>query len=189
MFISCKVCTNKHLKEIDRRIIDGDELQGIYDWLDHISYPVSYEALLSHSTSHVKLKPQKPARKPLIDFNAALQRIQDELLGIDVTKSVIEGSKITQVLLERIHHKHLVIVDDLLEKYAAGSIGYPKDEIKGLKEVSMIINSIPLYSDKGLQDKIVKDQYPDGECSRKDGGISKELENSIKRILLGKRDD
>jgi hypothetical protein len=87
---------------------------------------------------------------PFIDTAAVMDQITKELIDTDVFASVVNERKFTQLLIEKIVQKQLIIVHELQDQYSAGKCGYPDSQIRGLKTILDIANSLPTYKRESL---------------------------------------
>lgn len=174
----CKSCESVNRELIDDRLKRGDTPESIAAYLKSKGELISPPSIRRHLKSHVDGVWKEPENEddplilsqladsesgdPFIDTEAALKRIENEMANSDVFESVVYERQRTQLLLEKILQKQLLIVHELQIQYTEGHAGYPDSQIRGLKTLMDSINSLPVYSDKQLLSKMkvdLQDKY------------------------------
>lgn len=170
----CKLCASPFRDAIEDRLLQGESIHLLSEWLktqgESISAPsiqrhkVNHFAPTRHENDFIGVTPYETNRnvaqseiEPFIDTDAAMSKIMTELEDTDVFASVINERKMTQLLLEKIMQKQLIIVHELQTQYVAGKAGYPDSQIRGLKTIIDMTNSLPTYQNKGLLHEIRRD--------------------------------
>lgn len=170
----CKVCASPSREMIESRLLKGESIVSLSTWLLTQGESIAAPSILRHKTNHfeptrlendfVGVAPLKPLESdlnayyaPFIDTAAVMDQITKELIDTDVFESVINERKFTQLLIEKIVQKQLVIVHELQDQYTAGKSGYPDSQIRGLKTILDIANSLPTYKNDNLLREIRTD--------------------------------
>lgn len=170
----CKICHSDLKDRIEERIFKGEGLDSIATWCKSQGLTISAPSVLRHKKNHFEpTKTENPNTEkwqsevdrgikksevdyttPFIDSSKLMKEIEKEIEEKDVFGAVIHDRKITQLMLEKIVQKQLVIVHELQEQYGAGTAGYPEPQIRGLKILLDTINTLPTYADKTLIEKM-----------------------------------
>jgi hypothetical protein len=172
----CKVCFSPLRETIESRLLKGDSIATLSEWLATQGESISAPSIQRHKVNHfepTRLENVFLGTTPLntvenaatgdfeafIDTAAVMDQITKELIDTDVFASVINERKFTQLLIEKIVQKQLIIVHELQDQYSAGKCGYPDSQIRGLKTILDIANSLPTYkNDKLLREIRVDNQ-------------------------------
>jgi len=171
----CKSCFSKFRETIDERLRKGESPDKLSDWLRGQGEMIAAPSLLRHRKSHIpgmvgetnktglfigenRNPPENTDYDPLnttfIDLEASLKRIMDENVDSNIFTTVLEARKFTQLLMERIVQNQLLIVHELQKQYSDGKSGYPDSQIRGLKSLVEITNTLPTYTDKMILRKL-----------------------------------
>lgn len=161
----CKTCFSDHRANIEARILKGDSMAQIAAWLQTLNEHISIPSLTRHKNNcfATTMKEHKDAGMwrgeknnppvdpnyippPMIDVNRVMNTINFN--DVDVNTNAIVESKKTQVLAEKILQTQLIIVADLQQKYIDGTGGFPDAQIRCLKTIIDMINTLPAYTDK-----------------------------------------
>lgn len=162
----CKACFSQYKDVLEVKLKGGESVDKISVWLKTQGEMISGPSLQRHRTNHMDLTrypdgtvgnildepdtpPEQLGGEVFIDSEKFLNDIEADLKNTDVIHSVVTERRKTQLLMERIVQKQLVIVHELQTKYSAGTVGYPDSQIRGLKTLLDIVNSLPTYSDHG----------------------------------------
>jgi hypothetical protein len=192
----CKICASPNRERVELRLLTGESIHSLSEWLKTQGETVSAPSIQRHKRNHFAAtmhddgKPpitvlenvktsQTGDFEPFIDINNVLAKIQNDLDTQDVFSSVITERKFTQLLLEKIAQKQLIIVDVLQDQYVAGKAGYPDSQIRGLKTILDMANSLPTYKNDKLLDDIKADNVETIEQKIYD----KTLENAANETL------
>lgn len=167
----CKACHSPLKETIDARLAQSESVERLSVWLKTQGVSISAPSLARHRSNHMGLtrhpdgvitsiledhEPETLDTGIFIDTDKVMGEIEKSLDKSDVFDSVVTERKRTQLLMERIVQKQLVIVHELQDQYTEGKAGYPDAQIRGLKTLLDIVNSLPTYSDKRLLSKIEK---------------------------------
>lgn len=182
----CKVCASPLREEVEARLLRGESITSLSDWLKLQGESISAPSIDRHKKNHfVPTQTQNDAAvewnaknkqnasqdeiKPLIDTIAAMSKFEKEMRNTDVFASAINERKFTQLLIEKIMQKQLIIVSELQDKYISGEGAYPDPQIRGLKTILDMANSLPTYKNENLlsdirvdnrinyEDKVIQD--------------------------------
>ncbi len=179
----CKICHSPLKDRIEERLFRGETVEAIATWCKQKGFSISPPSVLRHKNNHFEpTKTDNPNTEkwqaeidrgikkaevdysaPLIDSTKLMREIEREIDDKDVFGAVIHERKVTQLLLEKIVQKQLVIVHELQEQYSAGTAGYPDAQIRGLKTLLDTINALPTYTDKNLIQRITTSSTTDFE--------------------------
>lgn len=167
----CKACHSPLKETIDARLAQGESVERLSVWLKTQGVSISSPSLNRHRSNHMGLtrhadgmvtsiledhEPETLDTGIFIDTDKVMADIEKSLDKSDVFDSVVAERKRTQLLMERIVQKQLIIVHELQDQYTEGKAGYPDAQIRGLKTLLDIVNSLPTYTDKRLLSKIEK---------------------------------
>lgn len=172
----CKVCHSPFREQIEARLLKGESVTSLAEWLKTQNVSIAHPSIQRHRDNHLAatmkengfLSIDTPQNKenaatvnfePFIDELSALKRINDELAETDVFESVVKERKFTQLLLEKIVQKQLVIVHELQAQYIEGKAGYQDSQIRGLKTILDMANTLPTYKN----DKLLREIHADSE--------------------------
>lgn len=172
----CKLCHSPFREQVEARLLKGESVVSLSEWLKTQGESIAHPSIQRHRDNHLAatmkengfLSIEAPKIKenaatvnfePFIDESAALQRIHDELAETDIFESVVKERKFTQLLLEKIVQKQLVIVHELQAQYIEGKAGYPDSQIRGLKTILDMANTLPTYKN----DKLLREMHADSE--------------------------
>lgn len=172
----CKLCNSPFREQVEARLIKGETVTSLSAWLKTQGELIAHPSIQRHRDNHLVATMKEnglllsPTPKdgenaatgnfePYIDESAALQRIYDELADTDVFESVVKERKFTQLLLEKITQKQLIIVHELQAQYIDGKAGYPDSQIRGLKTIIDMANTLPTYK----SDKLLREIHADNE--------------------------
>lgn len=160
----CKVCAcdDDTRTRIEDRLRIGDSVNDIAADLKTFGIHISGMSVMRHRDNHMDEFRREGGDKKYslddvkgngltIDVDGILGEIEEELLDKDYQESATLERLKTQVLLERICQKQLVIVDQLQERYIEGKGGYPNDQIRGLKIILEMISGLPPYKDSDIK--------------------------------------
>lgn len=169
----CKLCACDESTRamVERRLRMGESVKDIATDLGTQGIIISGMSVLRHKKNHMEEFQQESEEKKYslddmkghgltIDVESVLEEIETELLDRDYQEAAILERLKTQVLLERICQKQLVIVDQLQDRYMLGEGGYPNDQIRGLKTILEMFSGLPAYKDSDLKtgyEKVNKD--------------------------------
>lgn len=205
----CKVCHSPFREQIEARLLKGETCNSLSEWLKtqdeniahpsiqrhrdkHLAATMKENGFLNVDTTQIKENAATVNFEPFIDEMAALKRIQDELAETDVFESVVKERKFTQLLLEKIVQKQLVIVHELQAQYIDGKAGYPDSQIRGLKTILDMANTLPTYKRENLLRDIKTDndkrKISNGGAIEDDDPHAKIRNEIIERVLAEKDD-
>lgn len=193
----CKICHCDQREKIENRLYRGDTPVLISEWLKTIGISISHTSIRRHQQNHLEKKrfdfvstldtnTQATTNDdtPFINAIGAIERIQTELENIDVFTSVVEARKFTQLNLEKILQKQLVIVSELQDLYIKGKTPYPDAQIRGLKTILDMANTLPTYKrETMLRDIKAENDKRINNVDCVDSEPSDFREELIKRIL------
>jgi hypothetical protein len=167
----CKLCFSPFREQVEARLLKGETATSLSEWLKTQGELIAHPSIQRHKKNHLAatmtesgflgatdtLKNTENTTtgkiEAFIDTDGAITKIMSELEHTDVFENVINERKFTQLLLEKIMQKQLIIVHELQGQYAEGKAGYPDSQIRGLKTISDITNTLPTYkSDKLLRE-------------------------------------
>lgn len=170
----CKVCFSPLREMIESRLLKGDSVVSLSNWLQTQGVSIAAPSIQRHKINHftptrlendfVGTTPLNTLENalnadnaPFIDTAAVMDQITKEMIHADVFENVINERKFTQLLIEKIVQKQLIIVHELQEQYSAGVCGYPDSQIRGLKTILDMANSLPTYKRENLLRDMKKD--------------------------------
>jgi hypothetical protein len=177
----CKLCNSPFRQQVEARLIKGETVTSLSEWLKTQGELIAHPSIQRHRDNHLAATMKENGRlpadtskidenaptgnfEPFIDESTALKRIYGELAETDVFESVLKERKFTQLLLEKIMQKQLIIVHELQAQYIDGKAGYPDSQIRGLKTILDMANTLPTYKNENLLNEIKRDnkkQYDD----------------------------
>lgn len=163
----CKLCNSPFRQQVEARLLKGETVTSLSEWLKTQGELIAHPSIQRHRDNHLAATmkengfllsdiPKNAENvatvdfEPFIDESAALKRIYDELAETDVFESVVKERKFTQLLLEKIAQKQLIIVHELQAQYIDGKAGYPDSQIRGLKTILDMANTLPTYKSGAL---------------------------------------
>lgn len=172
----CKVCNSPFRQQVEARLIKGETVTSLSAWLKTQGELIAHPSIQRHRDNHLAatmkesgfLLSDMPKNtenaatdqiEAFIDTNAAMLKIMSELENTDVFENVINERKLTQLLLEKIMQKQLIIVHELQGQYVEGKAGYPDSQIRGLKTIIDMTNTLPTYK----SDKLLREIKTDNE--------------------------
>ena len=209
MAAKCKICFSPSREIIESRLLKGESVVSLSNWLKTQGESIAAPSIQRHKVNHFKptrlendFQGTTPLNtienattgnfEPFIDEMAALKRINDELAETDVFESVVKERNFTQLLLEKIVQKQLIIVHELQAQYIDGKAGYPDSQIRGLKTILDMANTLPTYK----RENLLRDIKTDNDKRKiSNGGVIEDenrddrLRNEIIRRVLNPNDD
>lgn len=191
----CKVCNSPFREQVEARLLKGEAVTSLSEWLKTQGEIIAHPSIQRHRDNHLAATmkengfllsdiPKNAENaatnnfEPFIDESAALQRIHDELSKTDVFESVVKERKFTQLLLEKIVQKQLIIVHELQTQYVEGKAGYPDSQIRGLKTILDMANTLPTYK----RENLLRDIKTDNDKRKVSNGDVVDDENNPDRI-------
>lgn len=170
----CKICASPLRELVEARLLKGESITSLSEWLKSQGESISAPSIDRHKKNHFKptqtqndeaakwmadKKKNEPEGEiePFIDIATALSRFEGELQDTDVFTSAVNEQKFTQMLVEKIMQKQLIIVSELQDKYISGKGAYPDPQIRGLKTMLDMANRLPAYKNEKLLDNIRTD--------------------------------
>ena len=162
----CKACHSELLSEIDDRLRRGDTCESIAVWCNANGLAVATPSINRHRDKHVagiktpdlKVKSETyNDMPPIVDIDSFLENLEKDYEGVDVRTTVGDERRTTQLLLERILQNQLIVVHELQIAYTKCKGSYPDSQIRGLKVIFDMVNSLPTYEDKKVLRQLHKD--------------------------------
>lgn len=188
----CKLCNSPFRQQVEARLLKGETVTSLSEWLKTQGELIAHPSIQRHRDNHLAATMKENGfllsdipknaenvatvdLEPFIDESAALKRIHNELAETDVFESVVKERKFTQLLLEKIAQKQLIIVHELQAQYIDGKAGYPDSQIRGLKTILDMANTLPTYKN----DKLLREMRADNELQYEEKIIEDAKKSSL----------
>lgn len=152
----CKICEAEEDRRLDieKRLKTGRPCRDLSQDLKKLGFPVTSTQLLNH-LSHMDQGDHDPNVSKMVtimddtlNISRRLKELEKDLLTRDYTREAVHVRLKMSKMLELIGQKHMIIVDELLDRFGDGLCPYPKDQIRGMQIVFNLLNTLPTYTDK-----------------------------------------